>query len=205
MLCDTSEQLSLPDFRRRFSRARHHLQMLAGVVVDISLGTAAMSRMVAITAAVAITVAAQASSAASRSVRWPSQHYRSQSLELRRAHHRRRQVIMGRDMVRLPTGTAPLLRRKAITSSKAITSNMDHRRATVSNTDRPVAITSSMALRRRSRATTSNMGRRLDMVSSTGRPQDTTTETEPRHGRTKHFRYRISQSAAEVVRRPTRL
>ena len=61
ILCDTPEQLSPPGSRRPFSRSLRRPQTLAGVIAGI-MGTAA------ITAAVAITVPALASSAVSSSV-----------------------------------------------------------------------------------------------------------------------------------------
>ncbi len=177
-LCDTSEQLSPPHFRRRFSRPLRHPQTRAGVVVDISLGTAAMLRMVAITAAVDITVVAPALSVASLSVRWPSRRYHLLSLGPVRAHRRRRRRRLTMVLAMAPrlTDTALLLRPVVMTSSTAlrqrskdIISNMGHR----------LAMPSSTALHHASKAITSNMGRRLAMDSNTGRRRrGITTATE---------------------------
>jgi hypothetical protein len=166
-LCDTSEHSSLPDSRRRFSRPLRHRQTPAGVIAA-SPGTGA-------TGAVAIMVAARASSVASLSVRWPSRRCRSPYSGLPRVHDRRR--LPRRAMAPRPTDTVLLRRRPvAMTSSmvrrrcnRAITSNMGHRLA---------MMTSSMALRRGSRAITSNMGHRPAMIGSTARPRDTMTGTE---------------------------
>ena len=67
-LCDTSEHLSLPGSRRRFSRPQRHRQTPAGVIAA-TMGTVVIMGTAATTGAVDTTVAAPASSVASLSVR----------------------------------------------------------------------------------------------------------------------------------------
>jgi hypothetical protein len=67
-LCDTQEQSSPPDSRRRFSRSPRHPRTPAGVIVVITDMLATM-RAAAIMGGVAITVATPALSVAPLSVR----------------------------------------------------------------------------------------------------------------------------------------
>ena len=75
-----------------------------------------------------------------------------------------------------PTDTVLVLRPVAMTSSMALRRRS---RAMTSNMGRHLATTNGMILRR-SRAITSNMGHRLAMIGSTARPRDTMTGTEQR-------------------------